>query len=282
LLNGFKDATCCPDPCYQPKWVPAANAALFVDHARPTTMTRIRWDSGRRLTDPDRAERFWATIGGTGPTNPETRVDYNELRFYQEFGSDRFSFFIDLPYRSLDSQRNGGAGGIGDLQIGTKSLLLDSELVQFSFQFVTTIPTAGTRSGIGVGHVSLDPSLLVAIKLHENTYSQHQLGYWFGVGNSNGSILHTENSINHVLFRPMVDTDFIASLEATSYTFTSGRFTDAAGVVRRANDTTYFSMGPGFRLAVCNKIDFGFGMQFALTSRHFAEQLYRTEFRWRF
>ena len=29
-------------------------------------------------------------------------------------------------------------------------------------------------------------------------------------------------------------------------------------------------------------LDFGFGVQFAVTSEHFAQRLYRTEIRWRF
>ena len=45
---------------------------------------------------------------------------------------------------------------------------------------------------------------------------------------------------------------------------------------------TYFTVGPGLRFSVCNKVDFGFGVQFAVTNDHFANQLYRTELRWRF
>lgn len=282
VFGAYHDALCCPDPCYQPKWIDAANAAFFVDHARPVTMTRLRWDSGRNLTDPDRAEYFWAQIGGPGPANPETRVNYNELHLYQEVGVDKFSMFIDLPYRSFDSQRNGGHGGIGDLKIGTKSLLLDSDLLQFTFQFVTTVPTAGPGGGIGAGHVSLDPSILTTWKLHDNTYFQSQTGYWFGVGNSNGSVVHYANSINHVFWKPLPDTNFIGTFETVGYTFASGSFTNAAGVAQPANGTTYFSVGPGFRLATCGKLDLGIGMQFAVTDRHFAERLYRTELRWRF
>ena len=46
--------------------------------------------------------------------------------------------------------------------------------------------------------------------------------------------------------------------------------------------TTYFYVGPGMRLAFCDKLDIGFGVQFAVTGDHFAQQLYRTELRWRF
>jgi hypothetical protein len=195
---------------------------------------------------------------------------------------DKFSMFIDLPYRSQRGQANGGSGGIGDLQIGTKSLLVDSELVQFTFQLVTTIPTAGPGGGVGTGHVSLDPSIVSAVKLREDTYWQSQLGYWFGVGNSNGSLVHYHNAINQVLWRPSGDTLLVGTIEGVGYTFTSGTLTLPNGAVVRANDTTYFSVGPGVRWCMCGKLDVGFGMQFAVTDRHFAQQLYRTEIRFRF
>ncbi len=281
LYAAFHNALCCPDPCYVPQFRCAANAALFVDHARPTTMTRIRWDRGVRMTDPDRAEYFWAQIGGTGPRNFEPRVDYNELRFYQEVAVDKFSFFLDLPYRSFDSAGNGGSGGIGDLQIGTKSLLLDSDVLQTAFQFVTTIPTAGPGGGIGTGHVALDPSILLAVKLRESTYWQSQLGYWFGVGNSNGSVLHYHNSINQVLWQT-ADTTLIGSFEGVGYSFMSGTVAAPGGAQVSGNNVTYFTVGPGVRWCICNKVDLGFGMQFAVTDKHFAEQLYRTEIRFRF
>jgi hypothetical protein len=43
ILCGFYEELCCPDPCYDPKWIPAANAAFFVEGTRPVTATRIRW-----------------------------------------------------------------------------------------------------------------------------------------------------------------------------------------------------------------------------------------------
>jgi hypothetical protein len=42
------------------------------------------------------------------------------------------------------------------------------------------------------------------------------------------------------------------------------------------------SVGPGLRLYICDKIDFGVGTAFALTGDHWEEELIRGEFRWRF
>lgn len=295
----FHNALCCPDPCYEPRWKCGPNAALFVDYARPVTQTRLRWDYGQNLIQPDRSEFFWAAQGLKGPgnivngrvQNPETRVNYNELTMYQEFAADRFSFFISMPYRNLNGQVLGGQGGFGDMTLGTKSMLLDSELLQFTFQFATTIPIGNPKTGIGVGHVSLTPSLLTALKLYPETYLQSQLGYWIPIsatsvpnnGSFAGGIFQFNHAINHVLCKPLPDTAIIGSIEQMGYVFSAGRFTDpASGLPAQANSQVYMSVGPGFRVCVCDKVDLGFGVQFAVTNPHFANQLYRTEFRWRF
>ena len=67
LASSFHNAFCCPDPCYEGRWSTTANAGLFLDYARPTTLTRFRWDRGIGMTNPDRGEYFWAKTGGKGP-----------------------------------------------------------------------------------------------------------------------------------------------------------------------------------------------------------------------
>jgi len=278
----FKNALMCPDPCYQSKWIPAANAGLFLDQARPTTMTRLRWDAGRNVTRPDRSD-FFLGSGAFPGGRPPRRVDYNELHLYQEIAIDKFGLFFDLPYRSLDSDTRGGGGGIGDLSFGFKTMFVDSELLTLTFQFRTQVPTGNPVTGVGTGSVSLEPSLLTTMKLYTDTYMQSQTAYWFAVGNGKGSIFISRNSLNTVLFRPAPDTAFIGSFETGLYSLTSGTFRDPnTGAAVGRNGDTYFTLGPGFRLAISDKIDLGFGMQFAVTSDHFAEQLYRTELRWRF
>ena len=286
LASSFHNAFCCPDPCYEGRWSTTANAGLFLDYARPTTLTRFRWDRGIGMTNPDRGEYFWAKTGGKGPPQNETRVDYDEISLYQEAGGDKFSFFISTPYRSLNGQQNGGSGGFGDLVLGTKTMFLDSELLNMSFQFKTSIPVGAARDGVGVGHVSLEPSLLSTVKLHADAFWQTQVAFNIpiaGTGGTAGTVLHYHNSLNAVLFRPVADTVLVGMFEMNGWTFTSGGYTDpTSGATLNANGITYFSVGPGLRLGICDKVDIGFGVQFNVTSGRFAEQLYRTELRWRF
>ena len=80
---------------------------------------------------------------------------------------------MNEPYREIDpkpavfeaTKPFPESSGFGDLDIGTKSLLLDCELLQVAFQFITYIPTGDFHKGLGTGHVSLEPSILFALKL---------------------------------------------------------------------------------------------------------------------
>src|SRR5947207_304770 len=82
----------------------AANAAFFVDAAKPVSQTRFRWDDGIHGTTPDRAEMFFARFrpgaGARGPTQTTDldRVSYDELSLVTEFAVDRFSLFVEQPY----------------------------------------------------------------------------------------------------------------------------------------------------------------------------------------
>src|SRR5438132_9122534 len=94
----FAECICCPDPCYDPRWIGVANAAFFVDAARPMTQMRVRYDAGLDMRVPARNEFFWARADGTGrgPKPPagcrgEIKLDYNELTMTTEAASGAFS-----------------------------------------------------------------------------------------------------------------------------------------------------------------------------------------------
>ena len=107
LYNAFQ----CPDPCYEPCWVPGANAALFVDTARPETPMMFRYDRGINMVLPDRSEYFWAKIGGKKSPPPVTSLDYHEFSMYTEAGAGRFSFFTVMPYRAGRPTRTAAGPG---------------------------------------------------------------------------------------------------------------------------------------------------------------------------
>ncbi len=283
-IGALYDCICCPDPCYEPHWIAEANAAFFQDGARPVTQTRIRFMSAEDISFPDTAEFYWAKIGARGPANFETRLDTNGLYLYQEVAVKNFSFFTEVPYIQVDSAVNEGKSGFGDINLGTKSLLLDCELIQLAFQFRTFIPSAPTGNGLGTGHVSLEPSLLASIKLDTCTYLQTQLAEWIPLGgdpNGAGAALEYHMSVNTDLWRPNPNVSVIATFEFNGVSFQDGTYTVANGVVRKANGDAYLQTGPGIRFGLCNKVDIGVGTGFGLTD-HGPAQEYVVDFRLRF
>lgn len=325
-IGGMYECLCCPDPCYEPTWIPAANAAFFVDAARPVTQMRWRYDAGFDYRGLDRSEflmpRFrvapnvLSMNGQVGPANPGAamgapgkgpafiagRSNIEDLSLYTEGAIERFSIFIEMFYREFDPSTapNSPApatpsSGFGDLIIGTKSLLLDCELSQVAFQFKTFIPTGNFTQGLGTGHVSLEPALLGTCKLASDCFFQWQTAYWIPIGGDQlyqSNIWHNHASFNKVLCKPCTGTQLIGTMEFNEWTIFQGAYTSpdfligAAGVgiapPAISATTGIFSMGPGLRLVICTYLDFGVGTAFSMSGDHWAKQLVRSEFRWRF
>ncbi len=290
---GLYECICCPDPCYESRWLPLANSAFFVDAVRPQTQQRVRWDSAIDFTFPDRNEFFWARADGMGkgpkpiaPFRGVTHLRDNDLSLYTEVATGAAGITVEMPYRMVSPSNEPHASGFADMTLGTKALLFDCELLQLGFEFKTYLPTGDFTKGLGVGHVSLEPSLVLGIKLGPDTYFQGQLSEWIPLGGDpvyQGSLLHYHASINQLLFRILPDVPVIGTTEFNGWSFQAGAYTDPiTGGPQRSNGETYVTVGGGLRVFVCEKIDFGIAASFAVTERHFAEQLYRTEFRWRY
>lgn len=289
FMRGFYQGLCCPDPCYQPKWEMLANASFFTDAVRPQSRQRIRWDHHSNFEFQDRAEYFWAQSGSLGP-DVESSVDYDELTMYIETGGDKFSFFIETPYRAIDLNDSGGHfAGFADLTTGTKSLLHDTELFQVAFQFETHIPTASPSKGLSNGHVSLEPGLLLGLKLSPVSYLQAQVSEWIPIAGDPdhaGALLKYSASYNRKLWQAAEGTSLIGTIEYTGVSFQDGLYTlrtnpgvtPATFATFPASNETFSMLGAGLRYNICDKVNFGVGSQFTLTDDHWAETSIRTEF----
>lgn len=197
--------------------------------------------------------------------------------------------------------------GFADMNLGTKSVLLDCELLMITLQFKTYLPTGNFLQGLGDGHVSLEPALLFALKLTPDMYLQGEYAYWIPVGGDplyEGDIFHQHYSLNKVLWCPCPGLRLVGTLECADWEVMGGNFTSpdllvltnqqvsgqngkmatrqALAPVAQSATTSIFTVGPGLRFFICDKIDIGVGTQFALTEDHWAEELIRAEFRWRF
>lgn len=294
LCGGLHECLCCPDPCYEPRWQPLVDSAFDVASVRPKTQQRFRWDAGMNLNLPDRAEFFWARADGKGrgPTPAagallaSNRIQYNDFSYYFEAAIEKFALIVQVPYRSVEPTDYARATGLGDVKFGAKSVIFDCELLQIGTQFLVYTPTGNANRGLGTGHYSLEPSLLFGLRVASDTYVQGQISEWIPVHGDQdyaGAVLHTHVALNHELFRLHADWPVIGTFGANTWTFQDGAYTDPLlGSNQKAGGFTYCTIGPGVRLFICDRIDFGVAVQFAVTHPHFAEQLYSTEFRWRF
>ncbi len=298
FIHNLYQELCCPDPCYQPKWEPAANASFFADYARPRTVTRFRYDNLENMVRPDR-NQFWiqqvmpSRKNGRTITNPAMRLQ--EVYFYQEAAAERASFFVEIPYRQINPNFMPSQAGFSDINFGTKALFYDSELLQMTFQFRTYTPSGSVGQGLGTGHFSLDPSILTSLKLGPDTYFQGQFGNWIPIGgttadkvNYAGGILYWLMSLNQVLWYPTPSSPLIGTLEMDGWSFENGGYTakvlpgNMPQVAMKGGGVSYFNIGPGLRQVVCNRLDFGGAITFATSTVHWAQPWFRFEVRFLF
>ncbi|MCZ2343986.1 MAG: hypothetical protein LC104_19645 [Bacteroidales bacterium] len=293
FIGSLYEIICCPDPCYEPYWEPLANAAFYVDPVRPATQTRLRWDRSYNIVYPDRAEYFWPRADGKGlgprpymGVRVAPHVGASELYLYQEAARGSFGIWTEMPYRNSDPTGATGGSGFGDLRIGTKSVLLDREMIQLTYQFTTYIPTGVGLRGLGTEHVSLEPMLIMGVKLAPESYLQASIAEWIPIGGDPGyagAILHYHFSYNQTVWRPVSNVVMISTWELNSWRFQDGAYTDPVlGPGQKAGGISYFSGGPGVRWSICNKLDFGVGTAFALSYPHWAATQFRFEFRYRY
>lgn len=299
---------CCRDPCYEGRWTPLQDSAFFTITARPITQQRLQWNAEPNLIFPDRAEYIWAAPSATasggpagrGPTSRPTLVpaypysapslNYNTMSMYTEVASSAFSFFVEMPYVSYTpSVQDPGLAhqaGFGDIDVGTKTLMYDCELLQLGFMFTTYLPSGNFSKGLGTGHVSLEPTLLLDVKLGPDSYLESQLSEWIPLGGTPGymgAILHYHASVNKVLWSKVPNVPIIGTAEISGWSFQTGSYTDPyGGYYQTAGGYTYVYLGWGIRMFVCERIDFGVAVNVPVTKAHWADPQILSQFRWRF
>jgi hypothetical protein len=284
LFGGLCQEICCPDPCYEPSWIPAANAAFGQDSPRPVTQTRIRWDAAFNYNFPDSAEFFWAQETKKGPKSVAASLRYDSLSLYQEIAAKGASVFVEIPYYSISPDGAPSSAGFGDMNLGVKTVVFDRDLILVTTQFRTFIPIGNPTTGVGTGHVSLEPALLMALKICPTTYLQSEIAEWIPLGGTPGfagAVFHYHFSLNQNLCHFGDCVNVVGTLEFNGYSM-RGQFTDAAGVVENLSGSNFYNAGPGLRVQFCDRCDIGVGAAFGFGDRHGPDQLYRTELRIRY
>jgi hypothetical protein len=266
----------------------ADSAVGYIDPALPRNTLRLRFEAAGRDNQPSRAEFFYAKpglLGGPGPTLPERRIDYEELNTYLEFSPlAGLSGFLEMPVRFLQPDFNPRQAGPGDLNTGLKWAFVQQEGLLTTFQLRTYIPTGAVRRGLGTGHVSLEPAVLLNARLVDMLTLEGELRYWAPVGGTDfaGDVVryglglcYGQRDPDGVWLLPVV--------EMVGWTVLGGKTVEASSptdfIVKDASGQTIVNAKAGLRLGLGSQADFYLGYGRALTGDVWYKDVIRAEFR---
>ncbi len=267
-------------------------APFEIDYSQPLNNFRMRYESAWNWQLPDRAEIFWSrykALSGKGPLFVERSVSYQDLRMMLEVpAGPNFSTMTELPIRALDPEVNQNTTGLGDMNIATKTVLINGRTCQLTQIFRTYINTGSAKKGLGSGHVSMEPGFLLRYRWDDLTYVHSEIKYWFPIAGdprSAGQFLRYGIGVSRVLY----DCDSFAvipTLEWVGWTVLDGYETPyPAGPPRHIDPVVIGNLYPGVRIVKDSGGDFGLfelGISggFATVSDQFYNSILRLELRW--
>lgn len=289
-----------PDPRSQPqRQGPAAikpvaahnwesNVSLL-DYAAPMNLMRLRVDSFYRIERPSRGEYLFAATepdGGRG-----FRLREREIRGYQELTArmeyllyPMLSIHVDVPWRWVDPVLNNNFNGPGDLIAGFKIGLFNERDWMLTFMNKFHLSSGQASTGLGRGHVSLEPGLLANWHMGDQWILEAQSSLWiptgapdfgstifrYGLGLSYG--LHHEGQF---WAAPVAEVLGWTLLNGNEVLFTEVNSTKK---VRLAGDTI-LQAGLGFRAGYGNAWDMFFGYSAPMITDEWSKNQFRVEFR---
>jgi len=295
----------------------------YIDSAIVRSRIRVRFDANYDDTSPDKAEFFYAKCGcfaspqagslfdprargpvhvsGSSPLSKfmgQASINYQEVATYLEYApTQRFSGFIELPARFIQPTLGSGTSGFSDLNIGVKYALIANPNQYYTFQFRTYVPTGDSYVGLGTGHASLEPALLVFQRLSDRLFFSGEFRDWIPVGGSDfaGNVLRygvglTYNIVltDHLRIAPV--NEIVGWSILNGQEFIPDKFSSTYGQVKTVGGQTivnekiglriglgdYSQAGGGSGLNDRHSIYVGYGT--ALTGDHWYKNTFRLEY----
>lgn len=282
----------------------------YIEDTVVSSKVRVRFDSGFTITDPDRAEFFYAKCGcyrglptsspaydpdapGPGP-GIATDLNFQQLYVQGEFAAtERVSVFGELPMRWLQPQTfAAGTGsfanqsGVSDLRAGVKLALADTLEQMVTAQVKTFLPTGDAGNGLGTDHASIEPAILYYRQVSDRAAFESQVALWIPFGGSNGvptsiddkfagNVLSYGIGQSFDLYRSGT-VRFAPVVELVGWRvlggFQTSDFSDASG-------TNIVNLKFGGRLTVRDQDSLYVGYGHALTDAEWYENILRFEYR---
>lgn len=267
--------------------------ALFeMDAAKPSNNIRFRLEAGYDWEFPDRAEFFWSRLGGKGPelTSPaESSVDYQDLRVAIEAGGPKFSATTELPLRFINPTELANTGGLSDLILTTKTVMVDGDRFRLTQVLRNQLATGTAKSGRGNGHVSMEPGFVAGYQWTDRTMLHSELKLWFPIGGEpgfSGPVLRYGFGAANLLY----DSDtfaLIPTFEVVGWSILNAQRTDTLGAITSIDGEDIINIYPGLRVVrdfggEAGMFELGINGGVAVTSRHWYDSLIRMDLRWTF
>lgn len=267
----------------------ASSAVGYIDPALPISQIRLRADSAYDDNRPSRAEFFYMK---GGVPNPETRVDFQDIRSYIEYApTPRISGFVEVPVRFLNPEINPNQWGLSDINFGTKYAVIYSDTRVVSSQLKVYTPSGNPTNGLGTGHASIEPGLLILQRLGQRLYFEGELKDWVPVGGSSfsGNVLSAGVGTSYQVYQ----NSYIRVLpvaEFVGWVVLGGKEQVFPGVVQDANGDTVVNAKVGVRTmlgkpvgnGLLSRADVYAGYGRALTGEVWYKDLMRFELRVRY
>jgi hypothetical protein len=239
-----------------------------------------------------RSRAIPGVIEAGGMRKAETSVDAQELSSYLELAlCQRFSIFAEMPARFLNPDQNRNYRGFGDLSAGCKFTYCVEEHALQTFYFRVYTPTGQNERGLGTGHVSIEPGLLVFERLTPGLVLELELKDWIPIDGeiSAGNILRYGAALTCDLFTLPSGHYFKPVFELRGWTVLRGRETEAYphgdpatfSVVENDDRSTIINLDFGFRCGG-DKGDIYLGYERAVTGARWFKNGLRLEARWLF
>lgn len=265
-------------------------APFEIEPTQPTNFMMVRWDSGFGLRTPDRAEYFFSKPGkgpDNGVVNPINSIDYQDLRFITESGTDIMSVQTEIPVRFIEPDSGPSNSGLGDMRVTTKTRLVNGKKWQVTQIFGSYFNTGKSTKGVGTGHISLEPGVLARYELRPDTYIHGEVRYWIPIAGDPGfagNVLRYGVGISHVFYETN-NFAIIPDLEMVNFDFLGGSKTLNGISISSAGETSV-NLVTGVRFVFGPKGDLGL-FEFGISNRYgtgdiFVQDLVRLDFKFNF
>lgn len=259
----------------------------YIEPAIPGNYWRFRYDAAYQNTRPTRAEFFWSPgpPNGGGPAIPERSVDYQDMLIYAErIFAPQTSAFLNIPVRFLNPELNPNTAGLVDISAGVKHALIYEEDLVTSLQFRVYAPSGDFHRGLGNGHVSLEPALLVYKPLRAGWVAEAELRDWIPVGGGDfaGNIISYGLGLHYDRLC-LGNWNVVPITEFIGWTALGGKVTavDSSGVpvIDGASGDTIFNVKAGMRMKYSANWDCYMGYGTPLTGDAWYRDTFRIELR---